>query len=208
MDEKVTLVKEHRHEHGLNRCCEALALSKGTSHYRRQREECFDEDEEALKEELHSVIVDHPGYGYRRLEPELEARTGRRINHKRLRRRRGKSVWRRPGPICSSPAGVGPVALTPTTCSPPGKEEHHNLLHSIIVHGHSGLAACGLQLWVFEGRRITRGTRRRTSPLPHLQQPGHLMGTVQADPRHHCDRHRRVISTCRMAGSHTARRST
>jgi len=30
--------------------------------------------------------LEHPGYGYRRLKPELEARTGQRINHKRLRR--------------------------------------------------------------------------------------------------------------------------
>ncbi len=34
MDEKVDLVREYRYEYGFNRCCEALALSKGTWHYR------------------------------------------------------------------------------------------------------------------------------------------------------------------------------
>jgi putative transposase len=82
----VDLVQEHRWEYGLNQCCEALALSKGTWHYRRQKESAVDEEEEVLKETLRSIIVDNPGYGYRRLKPELEARTGKRINHKRLRR--------------------------------------------------------------------------------------------------------------------------
>jgi len=45
-----------------------------------------DEEEAVVREEMHSAIVQHPGYGYRRLKPELEVRTGRRINHKRLRR--------------------------------------------------------------------------------------------------------------------------
>jgi len=86
VNEKVALVKQHRHEYGLNRCCEALALSKGTWHYRMQREESVDEEEEELKEQLHAAILENPGYGYRRLKPELEARTGKRINAKRIRR--------------------------------------------------------------------------------------------------------------------------
>ena len=86
MDEKVSLVGDHSPEYGLNQCCEALALSKGTWHYRKQRDGTGDADEERLKTRLREVVRDHPGYGYRRLKPELEARTGQRINHKRLRR--------------------------------------------------------------------------------------------------------------------------
>ena len=86
MDEKVDLVREHRSRYGLNRCCESLALSKGTWHYRVKREEREDGEEAIAREEIHAVILERPGYGYRRLKPELEARTGRRINHKRLRR--------------------------------------------------------------------------------------------------------------------------
>ncbi|WP_103027204.1 IS3 family transposase [Salinibacter altiplanensis] len=32
------------------------------------------------------IIQEHPGYGYRRILPELEERTGQTVNHKRLRR--------------------------------------------------------------------------------------------------------------------------
>jgi len=32
------------------------------------------------------VVEDHPAYGYRRIQAELEARYGERVNHKRLRR--------------------------------------------------------------------------------------------------------------------------
>lgn len=34
MDDKIELVDENRDEHGLDRCLEALDLSKGTWHYR------------------------------------------------------------------------------------------------------------------------------------------------------------------------------
>jgi len=39
-----------------------------------------------LKEHIVDIIREHPGYGRRRILPELEERTGETINHKRLRR--------------------------------------------------------------------------------------------------------------------------
>ena len=86
VEEKVSLVRDHRGRYGLNRCCEALALSKGTWHYRQKRDGAVNTAEESLKQELHKTILEHPGYGYRRLQPELEARVGHPVNHKRLRR--------------------------------------------------------------------------------------------------------------------------
>jgi transposase InsO family protein len=35
---------------------------------------------------IRAIIREHPGYGYRRILPELRERTGERVNHKRLRR--------------------------------------------------------------------------------------------------------------------------
>lgn len=35
---------------------------------------------------VREIIGEHPSYGYRRILPELEERTGRTVNHKRLRR--------------------------------------------------------------------------------------------------------------------------
>lgn len=35
---------------------------------------------------VREIIDEHPGYGYRRILPELEERTGQAVNHKWLRR--------------------------------------------------------------------------------------------------------------------------
>jgi hypothetical protein len=83
----VKLIREHREELGLNACCRALGVSKGTWHDRQQRRRAGpDPEEERLKAEVEAIIAEHPAYGYRRIRPELEARTGKMINHKRLRR--------------------------------------------------------------------------------------------------------------------------
>jgi putative transposase len=88
VEEKVALVEEHRDAYGLNRCLEALDLSKGTWHYRRhdnksQRRRTKDE---ALKGHIAKVIEEHPAYGYRRIQRELVEHFGEPVNHKRLRR--------------------------------------------------------------------------------------------------------------------------
>jgi putative transposase len=82
------LVEEHRDTYGLNRCLEALDLSKGTWHYRRRRHKESERrtKDEALKERIVKVIEEHPGYGYRRIGRELAERHAQRVNHKRLRR--------------------------------------------------------------------------------------------------------------------------
>jgi len=83
----VQLIREHREELGLNACCRALGVSKGTWHYREERRKAGpDPEEQRLKAEVEAIIADHPAYGYRRIRPELKARTGEVINHKRLRR--------------------------------------------------------------------------------------------------------------------------
>ena len=85
MNEKIELVKAHRHRYGLNTCLRAVGLSKGTWHYRQRRRPRAERDA-ALKTEIVSVIESHPGYGFRRIQAELVARMARPINHKRLRR--------------------------------------------------------------------------------------------------------------------------
>ncbi len=85
MNEKIELVKAHRHRYGLNTCLRAVGLSKGTWHYRQRRRSRAERDA-ALKTEIVSVIEEHPGYGFRRIQAELVARLRRPINHKRLRR--------------------------------------------------------------------------------------------------------------------------
>ena len=94
--EKVRLVDQHREEHGLNRCLEAIGLPKSTygdvssPAYRKNRPEKPSEEEQEPMTCVREIIQEHPSrgsyYGYRRILPELEERTGQTVNHKRLRR--------------------------------------------------------------------------------------------------------------------------
>jgi putative transposase len=79
-------VNQHREEHGLNRCPEAIDLPKSTYYYRKNRSDQPSEEEQELMDHVREIIGEHPAYGYRRILPELEERTGQRVNHKRLRR--------------------------------------------------------------------------------------------------------------------------
>ena len=88
MKEKLELVQRHREKHGLNRCLQILGVSKGTWHRRvRQPQETrLMSRDRKLKGQLFQVVREHPAYGYRRIQPELQASFGERVNHKRLRR--------------------------------------------------------------------------------------------------------------------------
>jgi transposase InsO family protein len=79
-------VEQHKKEHGLNRCLEALDLPKSTYYYRKNRPDEPSKEEQELMNHVRAIIQEHPGYGYRRILPELEERTGQTVNHKRLRR--------------------------------------------------------------------------------------------------------------------------
>jgi hypothetical protein len=89
LDEKLELIQAHQDDHSLNDCLEALGVSKGTWHYRmrsgskRQERQVRDE---VLKPKVVQIIKDHPDYGYRRIQPDLEAEVEGAVNHKRLRR--------------------------------------------------------------------------------------------------------------------------
>ncbi len=63
VDERVSLVRDHGHGHGLNQCCEALALSRRTWRFRKQRDDSVDVDAELLKTRLRKVIRERPVMG-------------------------------------------------------------------------------------------------------------------------------------------------
>ena len=77
---------QHKEDRGLNRCLEAIDLPKSTYYYRKNRPEEPFEEERELMDHVREIIQEHPSYGYRRILPELEERTGQTVNHKRLRR--------------------------------------------------------------------------------------------------------------------------
>jgi len=85
VSDKVELVERHKDRYGLNMCCRALGLSKGTLAYRRDRASCSQVDEQ-IKAEIVTTIRHHPDYGYRRIREDLIDRAGIVVNHKRLRK--------------------------------------------------------------------------------------------------------------------------
>jgi len=61
------LVSEHRDEHGLNRCLEAVGLPKSTWYYRQQRkQQSPSQEDKFLVSTIRDIIAEHPAYGYRR----------------------------------------------------------------------------------------------------------------------------------------------
>ena len=84
MTAKVKLVEAHRETYGLNACLTALGLSKSVwyAHQRRKPNPA----ELRLRQEITRIIEAHPGYGYRRIVPEVSQRLGEPVNHKRVRR--------------------------------------------------------------------------------------------------------------------------
>ena len=85
VSDKVCLVEKHKDRYGLNTCCRALGLSKGTLAYRRGRASCSQADDQ-IKDEIVTTIRHHPDYGYRRIKEDLKDRAGIVVNHKRLRK--------------------------------------------------------------------------------------------------------------------------
>ncbi len=78
------LVEKHRSTYGLNRCLEAVGLSKGTWHYQQHKGLERRAKDEALKERIVKVIEENPGYGYRRIGRELTEQSAEPVNYKRL----------------------------------------------------------------------------------------------------------------------------
>jgi transposase InsO family protein len=79
-------VDQHKEDCGLNRCLRAIDLPKSTYYYRQKRPDGPSEEDQRLMSQVREIIQEHLEYGYRRILPELEERTGQRVNHKRLRR--------------------------------------------------------------------------------------------------------------------------
>jgi len=71
-------VDQHKEDRGLNRCLRAIDLPKSTYYCRQKRSNGLSEEDQKLMSCVREIIDERPEYGYRRILPELEERTGRR----------------------------------------------------------------------------------------------------------------------------------
>lgn len=86
-DEKVHLIERLPDNIPLLESLEIIDLPASTWYYRQKNPDNINEESarvEFIKTELDEIVRENPGYGYRRIKPEYEERTGEVINHKRL----------------------------------------------------------------------------------------------------------------------------
>jgi putative transposase len=80
----ITLTHQEHPDLSLVQLCDLHDLSRSWYYEQRTRPE-QDEDEIALRDRIERIILEYPGYGYRRVTHEL-ARQNYRVNHKRVLR--------------------------------------------------------------------------------------------------------------------------
>ena len=68
------LVEERSSQYGLSACLSAIGLPKSTWYYWKKQKVAYEEKYGHLREPLLEVVREHPGYGYRRVIPELQER--------------------------------------------------------------------------------------------------------------------------------------
>jgi len=88
--EKVEIVKENTSTYGLNATLGVIGLPKSTWYYWKNVRKTPEERYAPLKEPLLDLVREHPSYGYRRVQPELNAR-GYPVGE--WRTRRGLQMW-------------------------------------------------------------------------------------------------------------------
>ncbi|MCH7719333.1 MAG: transposase, partial [Chloroflexi bacterium] len=72
----------------VQRACDLVALPRAT-YYRPPSAHQEAKQDQAVNELIEEIVLEFPGYGYRRVTPELRRR-GRLVNHKRVRRLMGE----------------------------------------------------------------------------------------------------------------------
>jgi putative transposase len=87
------MIEQAHHEHpqlSIERLCELCSVSRSWYYERTSRPESTQE-EIALRDQIECIILEFPGYGYRRVTHAL-AREGWSVNHKRVLRQTARGV--------------------------------------------------------------------------------------------------------------------
>ena len=86
--EKRRYIDHHRQELGsISKACQIAGLPSSTFYYKpdKQHRKRRDDEDEKLRQQIERIHEEFPGYGYRRVTPELKRR-GQKVNKKRVRR--------------------------------------------------------------------------------------------------------------------------
>src|SRR5215470_14308291 len=86
--EKRRYIDHHRQELGsISKACQIAGLPSSTFYYKpdKQQRKRRDDEDEKLRQQIERIHEEFPGYGHRRVTPELKRR-GQKVNKKRVRR--------------------------------------------------------------------------------------------------------------------------
>lgn len=127
----------------VRRQCELLGLNRSSTQYNSKK---TPERDTALRAEIEAIVLEQPGYGYRRVTHELHRRQ-QRVNHKRVRRimrryslhcRAGRRKTRAPGlPATNIPNVLRDEQIIPTA---PNQVWHADLTYVHVLTGFVYLA--------------------------------------------------------------------
>ena len=117
----ITQVHQDSPEHSISQLCETLQVSRSWYYEKQSRPEANEVDIE-LRDAIECIILDFPGYGYRRVTHALK-RTGWIVNHKRVLR-----IMREESLLCHLKR-----QFVPTTDSQHPYQVYPNLVKGMII---------------------------------------------------------------------------
>jgi len=79
------LISDSRGSLSISACCRLFGVSRSAYYHHRCNNATPNEDETILKDKIEKIVLEFPGYGYRRVTKELHNR-GYIVNHKRVLR--------------------------------------------------------------------------------------------------------------------------
>jgi putative transposase len=85
-EEKVDLVETTKDTYGLNQSLKVIGLPKSTWYYHQNEKVTYEEKHADVLADMEDIALEHPEYGWPRMQAELNEEYGHQINHKVVQR--------------------------------------------------------------------------------------------------------------------------
>lgn len=85
-EEKVDLVETTKDTYGLNQSLRTIGLPKSTWYYHQNEKMTYEEKYADVLADMEGIVLEHPEYGWPRMQVELNEEYGHQINHKVVQR--------------------------------------------------------------------------------------------------------------------------